>query len=228
MVEGVTKGFQKKLEISGVGYKAETKPYGVLLVARLLAPDRVQGAGRASSSRRRGRHGRESRARTRNWSARWPRRSAACASPSRTRARASSTRVSRSAGRPARREASNARRFDLRRRAQTARYRRHLRVRKTVDGTAERPRLVVFRSLKHIYAQIVDDDERRDADDASPTRARRRRRREQVAPARSASCSPRRRRRPASSKVVFDRAGYQYHGRVKAVADGAREGGLEF
>jgi len=106
------------------------------------------------------------------------------------------------------------------------RYRRHLRVRKKVTGSAERPRLVVFRSLKHITAQLVDDVSRRtlitvsstDLESGSKT-------------AKSLEVGKRiasRAKDAGVKKVVFDRAGYKYHGRVKAVADGAREGGLEF
>ncbi len=106
------------------------------------------------------------------------------------------------------------------------RYRRHLRVRKKVTGTAERPRLVVFRSLKHITAQLVDDVARRTLATATPT---------DIASGKKTDKSTEVGKRTAEkakaagiTKVVFDRAGYRYHGRVKAVADGAREGGLEF
>ena len=110
------------------------------------------------------------------------------------------------------------------------RYRRHLRVRKAVSGTAERPRLVVFRSLKHIYAQLVNDDlgvtilgvsdtsEGVQVDGAG-----------KVARGKAAGKLLAEKAKAAGiTKVVFDRAGYRYHGRVQAVADGAREGGLEF
>jgi large subunit ribosomal protein L18 len=110
------------------------------------------------------------------------------------------------------------------------RYRRHLRVRKRVSGSAERPRLVVFRSLKHIYAQLVNDDqglvllgvsdrtEGIAVDGAG-----------KIAKGKAAGkLLAERAKSKGISKVVFDRAGYRYHGRVKAVADGAREGGLEF
>jgi len=109
------------------------------------------------------------------------------------------------------------------------RYRRHLRVRKTVQGTAERPRLVVFRSLKHIAAQLVDDDrgvtllgvtdrsEGIQVDGAG-----------KVAKGKATGKLLAERAKAAGiTRVVFDRAGYRYHGRVQAVADGAREGGLE-
>jgi large subunit ribosomal protein L18 len=106
------------------------------------------------------------------------------------------------------------------------RYRRHLRVRKKVTGTAERPRLVVFRSLKHISAQLVDDVARRTIATVTST---------DLQSGKKTDKSTEVGRRIAAkakaagiTKVVFDRAGYQYHGRVKAVADGAREGGLEF
>src|ERR1051325_5112182 len=110
------------------------------------------------------------------------------------------------------------------------RYRRHLRVRKRVTGTPERPRLVVFRSIKHVYAQLVDDDRGATllgvSDDSEGlvldgkgkvARAK--------APGKLLAA---RAKAAGIGKVVFDRAGYRYHGRVKAVADGAREGGLEF
>jgi large subunit ribosomal protein L18 len=106
------------------------------------------------------------------------------------------------------------------------RYRRHLRVRKKIEGTSERPRLVVFRSLKHIYAQIVDDMANRTlmtVSDLSVGEGKKAERSSAVGKEIAA-----RAKAAGISRVVFDRAGYKYHGRVKAVADGAREGGLEF
>ena len=105
------------------------------------------------------------------------------------------------------------------------RTRRHLRVRKHLAGTSDRPRLVVFRSLKHITAQLVDDGARRTLvtiTDQGLTGTKTQRATEvgkKVAA---------RAKESGLSKIVFDRAGYRYHGRVKALADGAREGGLEF
>ena|SRR5437870_7300338 len=110
------------------------------------------------------------------------------------------------------------------------RYRRHLRVRRKVAGSPERPRLVVFRSSKHIYAQVVDDvrgvtlvgagdtSEGIQVDGKGKT-AR------SFALGRLIAVKA---KAKGIAKVVFDRGGYQYHGRVKAVADGARKGGLEF
>lgn len=109
------------------------------------------------------------------------------------------------------------------------RYRRHLRVRKKVVGTAARPRLVVFRSLKHVYAQLVDDDRGHTVaavSDRSKDLVREK-------PGKVGAAFAVGKRLAVSAKalglkqVVFDRAGYRYHGRVRAVADGAREGGLE-
>ena len=106
------------------------------------------------------------------------------------------------------------------------RYRRHLRVRKKVTGTAERPRLVVFRSLKHITAQIVDDVKRRTILTVSSTDLTTGKKTEKSTEVGKRIAE--RAKDAGITKVVFDRAGYKYHGRVKAVADGAREGGLEF
>ena len=106
------------------------------------------------------------------------------------------------------------------------RYRRHLRVRKKVTGTQERPRLVIFRSLKHIYAQLVDDVARRTlltVSDSDIAEGKKTAKSLEVGKQIAAIAKDK-----GISKVVFDRGGYQYHGRVKAVADGAREGGLEF
>jgi large subunit ribosomal protein L18 len=113
---------------------------------------------------------------------------------------------------------------------QQLRYRRHLRVRRKVAGTAERPRLVVYRSLKHIYAQLVNDElgvtllgvsdgsEGIAVDGAG-----------KVGRAKGTGKLLAEKAKAAGIKrVVFYRAGYRYHGRVQAVADGAREGGLEF
>ncbi|MEP6495468.1 MAG: 50S ribosomal protein L18 [bacterium] len=106
------------------------------------------------------------------------------------------------------------------------RFRRHLRVRKKVSGTAERPRLVVFRSLKHITAQIVDDAAGRTLMTVSSgaiASGKKTAKSLEVGKLIAAKAKD-----AGITKVVFDRAGYQYHGRVKAVADGAREAGLEF
>ena len=106
------------------------------------------------------------------------------------------------------------------------RFRRHLRVRKKVEGTGERPRLVVKRSLKHIYAQIVDDAANRTILTVSDLTVGEGKKAEHAAAVGKALAE--RAKEAGITRVVFDRAGYQYHGRVKAVADGAREGGLEF
>ena len=108
-----------------------------------------------------------------------------------------------------------------------ARLRRHRRVRGKIRGTAERPRLAVYRSNRGIFAQLVDDDAGKTIVSASWTT---------VAPKgdKSAQAAEVGKALAAAAKkagietVVFDRAGYLYHGRVKALADGAREGGLKF
>ena len=110
----------------------------------------------------------------------------------------------------------------------TPRAKRHNRVRARVSGTPERPRLNVFRSLNHIYAQLIDDTKGhtlltastldKDVSDAA-----------KIEEAKAVGKLIAERAKSAGIKmVVFDRGGYLYHGRIKALAEGAREGGLEF
>jgi large subunit ribosomal protein L18 len=106
----------------------------------------------------------------------------------------------------------------------------HARIRKRVRGTAERPRLSVHRTLGHIYAQVVDDDGGVTLAQASSVDTELRKAGGgNVAAAKSVGALLASRLTKAGIKrVVFDRGGYLYHGRVKALADAAREGGLEF
>ena len=117
------------------------------------------------------------------------------------------------------------RRIPIPRTAEEQRYRRHLRVRKKVTGTGERPRLVVFRSHKHIYAQLVDDVSHQTLVTVGDNglSGKKSEKATQVGKTLAEKAKA-----AGISKVTFDRAGYRYHGRVKALADGAREGGLEF
>ena len=117
--------------------------------------------------------------------------------------------------------------MDTARAKREARLRRHRRVRRRVVGTAERPRLAVFRSNRHIYAQIIDDMNGRtvaaagslglDGDDDKTEEAKR-----------VGAELARRAKQAGIGAVVFDRGGYQYHGRIQALAEAAREGGLDF
>jgi len=109
---------------------------------------------------------------------------------------------------------------------ETQRHRRHLRVRKKVNGTPERPRLVVFRSDKHIYAQLVDDTAGRTLATVSSVKIGDGKKSDKAAAVGKTIAGVAKEK--GITRVVFDRGGYKYHGRVKAVADGAREGGLEF
>ena len=108
--------------------------------------------------------------------------------------------------------------------------RRHRRVRKTVMGTPDRPRLCVFRSLNHIYAQIIDDTEGRTLVYASSLDAGIKSDLEDVNKTKQAAIVgtliAERARDKGISQVVFDRGGRKYHGRIKALADAVREGGL--
>ena len=109
---------------------------------------------------------------------------------------------------------------------------RHHRVRKQVNGRAERPRLTVFRSLKQIYAQVIDDESGHTLVAASSLRP--------ADPSKLAGVNKtevakvigsevaERSKAAGIRRVIFDRGGYKYHGRIKALAEAAREGGLEF
>lgn len=109
---------------------------------------------------------------------------------------------------------------------------RHVRVRKRVFGTSERPRLSVYRSNKHIYAQVIDDEAGTTLAAASTLDAEVRERSPNGSTADAAKVVGElvasRARARGITQVVFDRSGYLYHGRVAALADGARSGGLEF
>ncbi len=114
---------------------------------------------------------------------------------------------------------------------QVARARRHYRVRKRVTGTASRPRLAVFRSNKHITAQVIDDRAGRTLAAASTVEPDLRQdgaTGNKAAAATVGRLVAERARAAGVSRVVFDRGGFLYHGRVAAVADAAREAGLEF
>ena len=129
------------------------------------------------------------------------------------------------------------------------RYRRHRRVRGKVFGTAERPRLCVFRSNKHIYAQLIDDEKARTLASANDLKNKLKTQKKKIKIKGKKQGEEVKEiemtRKLASAyevgkliaekakelkieKVVFDRAGYKYHGRVKALAEGARAGGLKF
>ncbi len=113
-----------------------------------------------------------------------------------------------------------------------ARRRRHIRVRKTVSGSPARPRLAVFRSLKHVYAQIIDDtaghtlvsatDLESDLRDATKDKKK-----SDIARMVGEELAKKAKEKGITT-VVLDRGGFKYHGRVKALAEGARKGGLSF
>ena len=108
------------------------------------------------------------------------------------------------------------------------RERRHRRVRKDIFGTAERPRLVVFRSNRGIAAQLVDDVEGKTLAAASWLDKRGAKGGKQDQAAEVGKLLAQNAKKAGVQRVVFDRGGYLFHGRVKALADAAREGGLEF
>ena len=117
-------------------------------------------------------------------------------------------------------------------RADIGRLRRKERVRKKIIGTDARPRVCVFRSNKHIYAQVISDDQGKTlaaASTLSKDLAEATKQAKGVASAKQVGLALAKACKEKNiTKVVFDRNGFLFHGRVKAVADGAREGGLEF
>ncbi len=219
MVQGVTAGYEKRLEIQGVGYRAQLKGKNLELAVGyshpvpIPAPDGIEfevpqptrvvvkGISKQLVGETR-------------------RSSASSARPSRTRARASATRASTSSARSA--SAHDASSRNLRRR-----LKRRRRVRAKIAGTAERPRISVFRSNRGISAQLIDDvvgphDRGGQLVRARPARAWRRPSARSV----PASCSPSAPRRAGVEQAVFDRGGYRYHGHVRAFAEAIREGGI--
>ena len=114
------------------------------------------------------------------------------------------------------------------------RAKRHRRIRKKLQGSAERPRLVVFRSLRNMEGQLVDDDLSKTilgistlAEQLKGFKSESRNRRIEVA-FEAGKLLAEKAKEAGVEKVIFDRGGYKYHGRVKAFAEGARKGGLEF
>lgn len=107
---------------------------------------------------------------------------------------------------------------------QEKRLRRHKRVRAKIFGTAQRPRLCVFKSNQHIYAQLIDDEKGKTLAAASDLEIKKSAEKTKEVGKLIAEKA----KVKKIEKVVFDRGGYKYHGRVKALAEGAREGGLNF
>ena len=110
----------------------------------------------------------------------------------------------------------------------TKRLKRRRRVRAKVHGSAERPRISVFRSNRGIFAQLVDDDSGRTIAAVNWTESALRGLKPMEQAAKAGEVLAERAKAAGVESAVFDRGGYQYHGRVKALADGAREGGLAF
>ncbi len=109
---------------------------------------------------------------------------------------------------------------------ETSRQRRHHRIRAKIQGNSERPRLVVFRSNTHTYAQMIDDDSKKVLCASSDMKAKKGNKTEHAKTVGTEIAKIAKEK--GITTCVFDRNGYMYHGRVKAVAEGAREGGLQF
>jgi large subunit ribosomal protein L18 len=108
------------------------------------------------------------------------------------------------------------------------RSRRHERVREKIRGSASRPRLAVFRSLTHIYAQLIDDEKGTTLVAASSVGAKEIKASKSERAKAVGTTLGERAKAKGISEAVFDRGGYRYHGRVKALSDGARSAGLKF
>ncbi len=108
------------------------------------------------------------------------------------------------------------------------RVRRHLRVRERIRGTAQRPRLAVFRSLSNIYAQLIDDAAGKTLATASTLDAKQAAGNKSERAKAAGTLLAERAKAAGVAEAIFDRGGYRYHGRVKALADAARAGGLKF
>ena len=108
------------------------------------------------------------------------------------------------------------------------RLKRRRRVRAKVHGSAERPRISVFRSNRGVFAQLIDDDSGRTLASVNWTESDLRSLKPMEQATKAGSLLAERAKAAGVEAVVFDRGGYQYHGRVKALAEGAREGGLKF
>ena len=108
-----------------------------------------------------------------------------------------------------------------------ARQKRHRRLRARIAGTAERPRLAIYRSLSQIYAQVIDDQSGRTLAAASSLETKDKAKKSEAATAVGAKIAEKA-RAAGIQEVIFDRGGYRYHGRVKALADAARSNGLRF
>jgi large subunit ribosomal protein L18 len=108
------------------------------------------------------------------------------------------------------------------------RQRVHTRIRRRLSGTTERPRLSIYRSLNHIYAQVIDDSQGVTLVSASTVAAKAKTGGNVAAAKEIGKQVAERAKEKGITRVVFDRGGYLYHGRIKALADAAREAGLEF
>lgn len=118
--------------------------------------------------------------------------------------------------------------MQVQRKRNEIRQRVHTRIRRRLAGTAERPRLNVYRSLNHIYAQVIDDLQGVTLVSASTVAAKSKTGGNVAAAKEIGKQIAERAKEKGITKVVFDRGGYLYHGRIKALADAAREAGLEF
>jgi large subunit ribosomal protein L18 len=111
---------------------------------------------------------------------------------------------------------------------QEKKHRRHKRIRARLFGNGKKPRLCVFRSSKHIYAQLIDDEKGKTMASASDKEFKKSKKTKVDKAKEVGKLIAKKASEKKIEKAVFDRAGYQYHGRVKALAEGAREGGLKF
>ena len=220
MVEGVTTGFTKTLEIQGVGYRAQLKGRDLELAlgyshpVPIKAPEGIEfEVPQPTRVIVKG----NSKQQVGEIAADHPQ--AAAAGALQGQGHPLRGRVRRPEGRQARMTVSH---------APARRLKRRRRVRAKVRGTAERPRISVFRSNRGIFAQLIDDDAGRTLAAVNWTEADLRSLKPMEQATQAGELLAERAKAAGVETAVFDRGGYQYHGRVKALAEGAREGGLTF
>ena len=222
MVHGVTEGFEKRLEIQGVGYRAQLRGNSLELAlgyshpVRVEAPEGIDFEVPRADADHRARHRQAGGGRDRG------------ADPQAAPARALQGQGCSLRRRIRGPQGRQARMTKVLEQKHARRFRRRRKIRGRVEGTAERPRLSVYRSNRGVVAQLIDDDRGHTVASVTWIESDLRDLKAMEQAKRAGEVLAARAKEAGVESCVFDRGGYKYHGRVKALADGAREGGLTF